>query len=59
MGYNEIRTFTLENGTNQLLKPFNFPNTIRYKRLYQDVEQIRNSIISSMIQAADYNLKKN
>ncbi|VEU60705.1 Phenylalanine--tRNA ligase beta subunit [Mycoplasmopsis bovigenitalium] len=59
MGYNEIRTFTLESEQTNFLNPFNFPNTIKLQTFVsKEREQIRNSIISSMIQAADYNLKR-
>ncbi|WP_027120348.1 phenylalanine--tRNA ligase subunit beta [Mycoplasmopsis lipofaciens] len=59
MGYKEVRTFTLTNSENNKLDPFNFNKNIKLKTFVsKEREEIRNSIITSIIEVADYNLKR-
>ncbi|QBF34632.1 phenylalanine--tRNA ligase subunit beta [Mycoplasmopsis phocirhinis] len=58
-GYSEVRTFTLENEQNNWLNPFNFQSTISLETFVsKEREQIRNSIITSMLQVVEFNFKR-
>lgn len=59
LGYKEVRTFTLDSEQNNFLNPFNFNETIKLQTFVsKDREVIRNSIITSMLQVAEYNIKR-
>ncbi|MGV2393797.1 UNVERIFIED_CONTAM: phenylalanine--tRNA ligase beta subunit-related protein [Campylobacter lari] len=59
MGYNEVRTFTLVSNELNKLNPFNFEKTVKLTTFVsKEREEIRNSIITSLIEAAEYNLKR-
>lgn len=59
MGYKEIRTFTLVAHDKNDLNPFDFKNTIKLATFVsKEREVIRNSIIPSMLEAIEYNLKR-
>ncbi|MCR8966771.1 phenylalanine--tRNA ligase subunit beta [Mycoplasma zalophidermidis] len=59
MGYKEVRTFTLDSILNNYLNPFSFENTIKLQTFVsKEREVIRNSIITSMLQVANYNIKR-
>ncbi|MBZ4203661.1 phenylalanine--tRNA ligase subunit beta [Mycoplasma tauri] len=59
MGYNEIRTFTLISNQLNILNPFNFEENVQLMTFVsKEREVIRNSIITSMLESADYNIKR-
>ncbi|QSF13675.1 phenylalanine--tRNA ligase subunit beta [Mycoplasma sp. Mirounga ES2805-ORL] len=59
MGYQEIRTFTLTDKEQAKFNPFGYEKTIELETFVsKEREAIRNSIIPSMLEAAEYNLKR-
>ncbi|AIA29631.1 phenylalanyl-tRNA synthetase subunit beta [Mycoplasmopsis californica] len=59
MGYNEIITFTLESEQNNKLNPFGFTNDVKLQTFVsKEREVVRNSIITSMLKVAEYNVKR-
>ncbi|WP_029905508.1 phenylalanine--tRNA ligase subunit beta [Mycoplasmopsis opalescens] len=59
MGYNEIRTYTLVSQQNNYLNPFGFKTDVKLETFVsKEREVIRNSIVISMLEAAEYNIKR-
>ncbi|WP_029513259.1 phenylalanine--tRNA ligase subunit beta [Mycoplasmopsis primatum] len=59
MGYNEVRTFTLISTEQNKLNPFNFNKTVKLMTFVsKEREEIRNSIITSLLEVAEYNIKR-
>ncbi|MFZ8223489.1 phenylalanine--tRNA ligase subunit beta [Mycoplasmopsis bovis] len=59
MGYNEIRTFSLVSSESNKLNPFNFEKTVKLMTFVsKEREEIRNSIVPSLLESADFNLKR-
>ncbi|UUD35144.1 phenylalanine--tRNA ligase subunit beta [Mycoplasmopsis caviae] len=59
MGYQEIRTFTLVNVEGLKFNPFGFENNLKLQTFVsKEREAIRNSIVPSMLEVAQYNIKR-
>ncbi|WP_027334905.1 phenylalanine--tRNA ligase subunit beta [Mycoplasmopsis felifaucium] len=59
IGYSEIRTFTLVSKELNKLNPFNFDKSVELQTFVsKEREVVRNSIITSMLESADYNIKR-
>ncbi|MEA4115708.1 phenylalanine--tRNA ligase subunit beta [Mycoplasma sp. 744] len=58
-GYQEIRTFTLISKEKNLFNPFNFEKDIKLSTFVSlEREMIRNSIVPSLLEVAEYNNKR-
>ncbi|MCE6091215.1 phenylalanine--tRNA ligase subunit beta [Mycoplasmopsis agalactiae] len=59
LGYNEIRTFSLISSEMNILNPFNFESTVKLMTFVsKEREEVRNSIIPSLLESAEFNLKR-
>ncbi|EIN14895.1 Phenylalanyl-tRNA synthetase beta chain [Mycoplasmopsis agalactiae 14628] len=59
LGYNETRTFSLISSEMNKLNPFNFESTIKLMTFVsKEREEVRNSIIPSLLESAEFNLKR-
>lgn len=60
MGYSEVRTYSLISEELNKLNPFNFKESVKLQTFVsKEREVIRDSIITSLLEVADYNLKRN
>ncbi|EGV00451.1 phenylalanyl-tRNA synthetase subunit beta [Mycoplasmopsis columbina SF7] len=59
MGYQEIRTFTLVSKNKNIFNPFAFEKNIDLETFVSlEREVVRNSIVPSMLEVAEYNIKR-
>ncbi|MGY5139250.1 phenylalanine--tRNA ligase subunit beta [Mycoplasmopsis gallinarum] len=59
MGYQEVRTFTLIAESRNIFNPFNFEKSVKLSTFVSfEREVVRNSIIPSLLEIAEYNLKR-